>query len=47
LSTVRVPMVEMGVRALQLALGPHSSSVQSVRLPTDLVLRASTGPARA
>jgi LacI family transcriptional regulator len=47
LSTVRVPMVEMGVRALQLALGPHSTNVQVVRLPTELVLRQSTGPARS
>jgi len=47
LSTVRVPMVEMGIRALQLALGPPSSNVQIVRLPTELVLRGSTGPAPA
>ena len=47
LSTVRVPMVEMGVRALQLALGPHSTNVQVVRLPTELVLRQSTGPPRS
>jgi LacI family transcriptional regulator len=47
LSTVRVPMVEMGARALDLALGPHSSNVQIVRLLTDLVLRESTGPALA
>ena len=47
LSTVRVPMVEMGVRALQLALGPPSSNVQIVRLPTELVLRQSTGRARS
>jgi LacI family transcriptional regulator len=46
LSTVQVPMVEMGTRALQLALGPPSSNVQVVRLPTTLALRDSTGPAR-
>jgi LacI family transcriptional regulator len=47
LSTVRVPMVEMGERALELALGEPSSSVQVVRLSTELVLRESTGAARA
>lgn len=47
LSTVRVPMVEMGGRALELALGEHSSNVQIVRLPTELVMRQSTGPVRA
>jgi LacI family transcriptional regulator len=46
LSTVRVPMVEMGAQAVQLALGPPSSNIQTVRLPTELVMRESTGPAR-
>jgi LacI family transcriptional regulator len=45
LSTVRVPMVEMGARALALALQPRGDEIRVVHLPTQLVLRASTGPA--
>jgi LacI family transcriptional regulator len=46
LTTVRVPMFELGQQAVQLALGPPSDDVQTVRLPTDVVLRESLGPAK-
>jgi LacI family transcriptional regulator len=46
LSTVRLPLVEMGVRATQLALQPASDKSSVERLPTELVLRASTAEAR-
>jgi DNA-binding LacI/PurR family transcriptional regulator len=39
-------MVEMGQRALELALGEPSSNVQIVRLQTELVMRQSTGAPR-
>jgi LacI family transcriptional regulator len=43
LSTVRVPMVEMGERAMMLAIEPHGSELCVEHLPTEVVLRASTG----
>lgn len=45
LTTVRVPMVEMGARALELAHLPRGSEIRVVHLPTELVVRASTGAA--
>lgn len=47
LTTVRVPMAEMGRRAVAVALGPRSDTVHVERLQTLLVVRESTGPARA
>lgn len=47
LSTVRVPLVEMGMRATQLALLPSGDRSRVERLPTELILRASTAEARA
>jgi LacI family transcriptional regulator len=44
LSTVRVPMAEMGARALTLALEPRGSSLRIEHLPTSPVLRGSTAP---
>jgi LacI family transcriptional regulator len=44
LSTVRVPMVEMGVRALTMATEPRGDDIRVEQLPTQVVLRASTGP---
>lgn len=44
LSTVRVPMVEMGARAMQLALSPNQSELRIEHLPTKVILRASTAP---
>jgi len=41
LSTVRVPMAEMGARALALALQPRTSSIRTEHMPTELVLRES------
>lgn len=46
LSTVRVPLVELGVKAVELALGPQGSGVRFEQLPTSVVLRASTCRAR-
>ncbi|MBC8077245.1 MAG: substrate-binding domain-containing protein, partial [Chloroflexales bacterium] len=46
LSTVRVPMVAMGARALTLALETQTPELRVEHLPTEVVLRASTGPAR-
>jgi LacI family transcriptional regulator len=48
LTTVRLPLVEMGVRALTLALGTHPTGEPLVETaPATLVVRASAGPARA
>jgi LacI family transcriptional regulator len=46
LSTVRLPLVEMGARATQLALQPSGDRSSVERLPTELMLRASTAEAR-
>jgi LacI family transcriptional regulator len=46
LSTVRLPLVEMGVRATQLALQPAGERSSVERLPTELIIRASTAKAR-
>jgi LacI family transcriptional regulator len=45
LTTVRLPLVQMGVRATQLALQPSGEGSSIERLPTELVLRASTAEA--
>ena len=42
LSTVHVPMVEMGARAMELALEPHASEWRVEHFPTTLALREST-----
>lgn len=42
LSTVHVPMSEMGARAMELALAPDASEWRVVQLPTHIVLRDST-----
>jgi LacI family transcriptional regulator len=44
LTTVRVPMVELGERAVQLALAPLDAPFQVEHLPTEIVVRASTAP---
>jgi LacI family transcriptional regulator len=44
LSTVRVPMAEMGARALALALQPRGGDIRVDHLPTRVVLRGTTGP---
>lgn len=46
LSTVHVPMVEMGASAMELALTPHDQEWRVEHLPTKLVLRESTDAAR-
>ena len=47
LTTVRVPMADMGARALELALQPRSSALRTEHLATELVLRESTARARS
>jgi LacI family transcriptional regulator len=44
LSTVRLPMVEMGSLAVELALAPLSDELRVRYLPTEVVLRESTAP---
>lgn len=46
LSTVQVPMTEMGARAMELALTPDTAEWRVVQLPTHLVLRESTAEVR-
>jgi LacI family transcriptional regulator, galactose operon repressor len=46
LTTVRVPMAEMGRRAFVLALEPAAPRFRTEQLPTELVVRESTGKAR-
>ena len=45
LTTVRLPMAEMGARALTLALKEPGSRARRQRVPAELVVRDSTGPA--
>lgn len=44
LTTVRVPMAEMGARAMELALTPHAAELRVEHLSTEVILRASTAP---
>lgn len=46
LTTVRVPMFDLGARALTLALQPSASEIQVEHLPTEVIVRASTMPRR-
>lgn len=46
LSTVRVPMKQLGARAMELTLDPPAPHLRIEHLPTELVLRESTGPPR-
>ena len=41
LTTVRVPMVELGRQAMWLALAPAADDARVIRLPTEVVTRAS------
>jgi len=43
LTTVRVPMIEMGARAMTLALEPSDAELRIEHLPTEVIVRASTG----
>ncbi len=47
LSTVRLPLERAGQEALRLLLEPEADEPRTVELDTELVLRASTGPAPA
>ncbi len=44
LTTVRVPMVELGVQAMTMAMSTTSESFRTVCCATELVIRASSGP---
>ena len=46
LTTVRVPMADLGARALTLALDPPGPELRVEHVPTELVLRRSTAPPR-
>ncbi|MCS7235019.1 MAG: LacI family DNA-binding transcriptional regulator [Armatimonadota bacterium] len=46
LTTVRIPMEEMGVRAMELALERPSDDLRVVYLPAQVIPRESTAPAR-
>jgi LacI family transcriptional regulator len=45
LTTVRLPLVELGARAMTLALAPGGDGDRSETLPAELVRRDSLGPA--
>jgi LacI family transcriptional regulator len=47
LTTVRLPMVEMGARAVELTLKEPGKRPRRQRVPAELVVRDSTGPAPA
>jgi LacI family transcriptional regulator len=44
LTTVRLPLEEMGARAMSLVLAPPAARPHRVHFPAELVLRGSTGP---
>jgi len=46
LSTVHLPLIEMGERAIRLALEPHSDELRVAHIPARVVLRESTCPPR-
>jgi LacI family transcriptional regulator len=46
LSTVHVPMMALGARALEMALDDNHAHPRTEYLPTEIVLRASTGPVK-
>ena len=46
LSTVRVPLVELGTQAVNFALEPQRAGFRLEKLPTSVVMRDSTGPAK-
>ena len=46
LTTVRLPLVEMGARAMAIALDETGDEPRVERIPAELVRRASTAPPR-
>jgi LacI family transcriptional regulator len=44
LTTVRLPLEEMGARAMELVLSPREPNPRRVHVPAELIVRASTGP---
>jgi LacI family transcriptional regulator len=47
LTTVRLPLVTMGVRAMTLALDPAGGTPRIERVPAEVIQRDSAGPAPA
>ncbi|MGY1829765.1 LacI family DNA-binding transcriptional regulator [Geodermatophilus sp. SYSU D01180] len=47
LTTVRLPLEQMGVRAMELVLTGPGDTARRVHVGAELILRASTGPARS
>ncbi len=47
LTTVRLPLVDMGERAMRIALGPPADGPRVERMAAELVRRASSGPPRS
>jgi LacI family transcriptional regulator len=46
LTTIRLPMADMGAKALALALKEPGSRPRKLRVPAELVVRGSSGPVR-
>lgn len=46
LTTVRIPMAELGERALRLALGPGDRDIGTEQVPAEVIVRESSGPPR-
>jgi LacI family transcriptional regulator len=44
LTTVRLPLEDMGAKAMTMVLGPAESRPHRLVVPAELVVRASTGP---
>jgi LacI family transcriptional regulator len=44
LTTVRLPLEEMGARAMELVLLPREAHARRIHLPAELIVRSSTGP---
>jgi LacI family transcriptional regulator len=46
LTTVRLPLEQMGARAMELVLSPREAHPRRIHVPAELIVRSSTGPAR-
>jgi LacI family transcriptional regulator len=44
LTTVRLPLEEMGARAMELVLSPREPHPRRIHMPAELIVRSSTGP---
>jgi len=45
LTTVRLPLEEMGAKAMELVLAPREAHPRRIHVPAELIVRSSTGPA--